>query len=66
MKQSKEMYEDLFNDFDRLPVEIQAVFNSKECETYDDCEDMLRQCEALGYTFEYYLDAVPYNLKKIR
>lgn len=64
MIQSKELYEDLFSDFDRLPVEIQAVFN-QECETYVDCERILKECESIGYTFEYYLDAVPYNLRKL-
>lgn len=57
---------DLFEHYEDLPQEVQAILEKYgEVETYQQCEAMLKECEALGYTFDYYLDAVPYNLRKI-
>jgi predicted acetyltransferase len=58
---------DLFEEMDNLPEEVQAVLRkySTEDETYTNAESMLSDLESLGYTFEYGLDAVPYNLRKI-
>ena len=58
---------DLFEEMDNLPEEVQAVLRkySTEDETYTNAESMLSELESLGYTFEYGLDAVPYNLRKI-
>ena len=36
---------------------------TKEHEDYESCAKMLSELEALGYTFDYYLDAVPFNLR---
>lgn len=32
--------------------------------SYEVCESFLESVEKIGYTFEYYLDAEPYNLTK--
>lgn len=50
------------------PEELQTVLNSFSAldETYENCAELLKQCEALGYTFDYYLDAVPYNLRPLK
>jgi hypothetical protein len=57
---------DLFEHYETLPQEVQDVLSKyDEVDTYEGCEAMLKEMEALGYTFEYYLDAVPYNLHKI-
>jgi hypothetical protein len=58
---------DLFEDMDSLPEEVQAVLRkySSEDETYANSESMLAELEPLGYTFEYGLDALPFNLKRI-
>ena len=62
---------DLFEDYESLPVELRDI-----CERYSDieahdgfgykeCGELLADVEKLGYTFEYGLDAVPFNLQKI-
>lgn len=61
---------DMFEDFDNLPQPIKSVFEKYEQETlegfsYDILAKMLTECENLGYTFDYDLDAVPYDLRPI-
>ena len=56
---------DLFEVIITLPQEVQDVIATFEDETYDECRRLLDELEPLGYTFEYYLDAVPFNLKKL-
>ena len=58
---------DLFQTPELLPQNIQDLINSYgEIETYQDCESLLKTLKPLGYSFEYYLDAVPFNLNKIK
>jgi hypothetical protein len=56
---------DLFETPELLPDNIKAILDSFDCETlsYQDCETMLAEMEKLGYTFEFGLDAVPFNLR---
>jgi hypothetical protein len=56
---------DLFETPELLPDNIKAILDSFDCETlsYQDCEAMLAEMEKLGYTFEFGLDAVPFNLQ---
>jgi len=62
-----EFEEDLFENIDSLPAEVQQVLNkySLEDETYENMENMLAELHPLGYTFEYGLDATPFGLKKM-
>jgi len=63
------MYDsDLFEETEFLPIEIQKLLNdfSMSDNSYQDCENLLTECLKLGYTFEYGLDAVPFNLKAIQ
>ncbi|MEY5041830.1 MAG: hypothetical protein RLZZ414_1383 [Bacteroidota bacterium] len=62
---------DLFNDIDNLPVEVLNIIN-KYCEIeneigldYPDLANFLNELNAVGYTFEYGLDAQAFNLQKI-
>ena len=58
---------DLFEHYEKLPLEIQAVL-SKYYEldnTYENCRAMQNELEALGYTFEWGLDAIPYDLREM-
>lgn len=58
--------QDLFDNWEELPKEVLEVLNKYLDDlNYQQCEDMLKEMESVGYTFEYYLDAVPFNLKKI-
>jgi len=59
---------DLFETPELIPENVRAVFE-KYCEhgelTYETILKLHTEVEQLGYTFEYYLDAVPYDLRKI-
>jgi len=66
---NKEVEEiDLFEHPEKLPKQVQSVLNkySEDDNTYESLGKMLSEMKPLGYTFEYGLDAVPYDLKKIK
>jgi len=61
---------DLFETPELMPSELKAVFDAwqKRYErglSYTDLAYMLEQVESIGFTFDYYLDATPYNLRAI-
>lgn len=62
---------DLFENYNQLPEELQAVLNKwqqKEANIgldYKDCKAFQEECEAVGYTFDYQLDAQPFDLRPI-
>ena len=63
---------DLFECPNKLPSKIQAIlrrFNDLEIERgiqYADLIQMGKEMANYGYSFDFYLDCVPYNLKKIK
>lgn len=66
------MAKDLFENPETLPKKIQAIFsryNALEIEKgieYSDLINMGKEMSIYGYSFDFYLDCVPYNLKKIK
>ena len=62
---------DLFECPELLPENIQAIlsrYNDLEIEKgvqYTDLIQMGKELAIYGYEFDFYLDCVPYNLKKI-
>jgi hypothetical protein len=58
---------DLFKFTDILSIKMQGILNdfSEKENSYEDCEKLLQECQKEGYTFDYGLDAIPYNLNKI-
>ena len=58
--------EDLFDDLFQVPFQVRkAIKKHSEMEAdYILCEKLLEELKPYGYTFEYGLDAIPYNLKK--
>jgi hypothetical protein len=59
---------DLFNNVESLPQDVQSVLEKYQEDwedTYENCANMQDELEELGYTFDYYLDATPYNLRKM-
>lgn len=58
---------DLFEDVESLPQDVQDLLddNSTMELDYENCIRLVSELEKLGYTCEYDLDAVPFNLKKI-
>ncbi len=62
------MNEDLFDQYETLPKNLQDILNKYQA--YEDLnyitiDQMLKEVNAVGYTFEYYLDCIPYNLQKL-
>ena len=58
---------DLFNEIDTLPTDVQQLilsYHSQELD-YMGCEELKQNLERLGYTCDYGLDAVPFDLKEI-
>lgn len=61
------MAKDLFDYHEELPsiVQITLFKYSFSDESYQTCERLLAELNPLGYTFDYGLDAIPFNLRKI-
>ena len=58
---------DLFNRPELWPANLQALINdfNKGNQDYQDLRKLLDLCRRIGYTFDFGLDCVPYNLEKI-
>jgi hypothetical protein len=62
---------DLFEHYEKLPKKVSEVYwkyseiAASDGFSYDVLREYLKEMEALEYTFEYGLDAEPYNLRKI-
>ena len=57
---------DLFEHQDELPKEMQELLLTwEDSNTYENCEGMLKKSEVLGYTFDYGLDGIPFDLIKM-
>lgn len=56
----------LFTTPEQLPAEVQQILQqySKSDFTYTECNELLSLLQPHGYSFEYGLDAIPYNLTK--
>ncbi len=58
---------DLFEYHELLPPQVQDILiKYGEIATYENCEKLLKELKPLGYTFDYYLDAVPFDLTIIK
>ena len=60
---------DYFEEYEllgqRYPEIYQAVFEEGDLDTYEDTERLLKKLNAMGWTFDYYLDNSPYDLRPI-
>ena len=56
---------DLFKNPPKETEKAIDKFNSISEPSYDDCKELIKELNAVGYTCEYDLDAVPFNLKKM-
>ena len=60
---------DLFEDYENIPAKVQKVLDKYEKGFVDGDYDILGKAkealEKIGYTFEYYLDGIAYDLRKI-
>jgi hypothetical protein len=58
---------DLFNTPEMWPANLRALINdfNESNQDYQDILALLNSCEKIGFYFEFGLDSIPYNLKKI-
>jgi hypothetical protein len=58
---------DLFNKIESLPENVKEILDLYEdAEDYPQLEDLKNDLEKIGYTVSYGLDAIPYNLRKLK
>lgn len=69
--ETEENERDLFENYDELPQEVKNIleqFLVRETEGidgYENCEQLVKELNLIGYTCDYYLQAEPFNLRKI-
>ncbi|WP_454060754.1 JAB domain-containing protein [Elizabethkingia ursingii] len=61
---------DVVDGFENVPRELEEVMEKWQQKIengldYNDCANLQKECEALGYTFDYGLDSEPFNLRSI-
>jgi hypothetical protein len=56
---------DLFETLELIPNNVMSILETFEDNTYDECDRIQNELEQIGYTFDYYLDAEPFNLRKL-
>jgi hypothetical protein len=61
---------DLFEHYEQIPVNLQSILNKYEDDfndgNYSGLEKALKECNKIGFTFDYYLDGAAYNLRPIK
>lgn len=61
-----EQIQDLFETPELIPQKVQEVLDTfTEDYTYQEMERLLVELKPLGHTFDYGLDAEPYDLREI-
>lgn len=56
---------DLFDNIESLSEQVKSILDTFKDNTYQECQTVQKELNQVGYTFEYYLDAEPFNLKKL-
>jgi hypothetical protein len=61
---------DLFEHYEQIPVNLQSILNKYEDDfndgNYIGLEKALKECNKIGFTFEFGLDGVAFNLCPIK
>jgi hypothetical protein len=62
------MEQDLFNTPELLPQEVMDIIEKyEEMDTcYEMCQNLIKELEPHGYTCDYGLDGIPYELTTIK
>ena len=58
---------DMFEFYDELPIEVKLVLDKYYDfdNTYENCANLVNDLEQVGWTCDYYLDAEPFDLRKL-
>jgi hypothetical protein len=56
---------DLFETPELIPQDVQAILETfnEDADPYHELDRLINELEAIGYTFDYFLDADPYGLR---
>lgn len=58
---------DLFDHPELIPDNVKEVLDSEGWgESYADCQRLKEKLNVIGYDIDYYLDAIPYNLRPVQ
>ncbi len=59
--------QDLFETPEKIPQKVNKILDKyREGDyTYTDCEELQKELQKVGFTIDYYLDAIPYNLREV-
>lgn len=59
--------QDLFETPEKIPQEVNAILDKyREGEyTYTELPELQAELQKVGFSIDYYLDAIPYNLRAI-
>jgi hypothetical protein len=55
---------DLFEQYETLPDEVRVIIDTID-KSYQSLLEAERSMNKIGYSFEWGIDAIPYNLRKI-
>lgn len=55
---------DLFEHYETLPPNVQLIIEN-EPDGYDECREIVTKLNAVGYTCDYGLDGMLFDLRKI-
>ena len=65
---SLEETKDLFENYEAIPDNVKSIlahYEDLDAMTYEELAGLQKNLETIGYTFDYGLDAQPFNLRKI-
>jgi hypothetical protein len=56
---------DLFETPELIPKEVMSILITFEDNTYNELDRIQNELQTISYTFDYGLDAEPFNLRKL-
>lgn len=59
--------QDLFETPGKIPQEVNVILDKYRAGeyTYPECAQLQNELQKVGFTIDYYLDAIPYNLREV-
>lgn len=60
-------FKDLFETPEKIPANVNAILDKYRAGeyTYNECAQLQNELQKVGFTIDYCLDAIPYNLREV-